>query len=117
MLGIGPCDSTDSAQFADTISRVESSDTMNASVPIGCIRCIKLVAASDPVDTGKTYDCILNGKSESPATPKTLVIPRSLSLDRTFSITVVGLVCLVGDGSCNISWLELLVLLRRIHST
>src|SRR5580692_1818241 len=66
MLGIGSCDSTDSAQFADTISCVESSDAVNASVPIGCIRCIQLVAASDPVDTGKTYDCILNGKSEVP---------------------------------------------------
>src|ERR1700752_2662060 len=64
MLGIGSCDSTDSAQFAYAICRVESSDAANASVPIGCIRCIKLVAASDPIDTGKTHDCILNRKSE-----------------------------------------------------
>src|SRR5580658_2125124 len=70
MLGIGSRDSTDSAQFAYTISCVESRDAVNASVPIGCIRCIKLVAASDPVDTGETYDCILNGKSEVPGNAK-----------------------------------------------
>src|ERR1700740_902252 len=64
MLGVGSGDSIDGAQFTYTVSRVESRDRVNASVPVGCIRCIKLVAASDPVDTGKTNDCILNGKSE-----------------------------------------------------
>src|SRR5580698_5565904 len=64
MLGIGSGDSIDSAQFTYTISRVESSDALNASVPVGRIRCIQLVAASDPVDTRKTNDCILNGKGE-----------------------------------------------------
>src|SRR5580700_11547648 len=64
MLGVGSGDSIDGAQFTDTISRVESSDAVNASVPVGRIRCIQLVAASDPVDTGKTHDCILNGKGE-----------------------------------------------------
>src|SRR6202008_3274474 len=46
------------------------------------------------------------GKAKSPATPKTLVIPRSLSLDRTWSITVVDSVCLVADGSCNVSLVD-----------
>src|SRR5580704_13776300 len=66
MLGIGPGDSIDSTQFTYTVSRVESSDAVNARVPVGRIRCIQLVAASDPVDTGTTNDCILNGKSEVP---------------------------------------------------
>ena len=64
MLGVGSGDSIDSAQFTYTVSRVESSDAVNTSVPVGRIRCIQLVAASDPVDTGKTNDCILNGKGE-----------------------------------------------------
>jgi hypothetical protein len=70
MFGIGSRDSTDSAQFADTISCVESSNAVNASIPIRCIRRVKLVAASDPVDTGQTHDCILNGKSEVPGNAK-----------------------------------------------
>ena len=102
MLGVGSGDSIDSAQFADTVSRVESSDAVNASVPVGRIRCIQLVAASDPVDTRKTNDCILNGEAKSPATPKTSVIPMSLSLDKTCSITVVD-DCV---ESCNMSLLD-----------
>src|SRR6476661_1183172 len=66
MLGVSSGDSIDSAQFTYTVSRVESSDAVNASVPVGRIRCIQLVAASDPVDTRKTNDCILNGKCEVP---------------------------------------------------
>src|ERR1700747_3667972 len=46
------------------------------------------------------------GKAKSPATPKTLVIPRSLSLDRTWSITVIDPVCFVRDGSCNVSLID-----------
>src|SRR5580698_8350702 len=42
------------------------------------------------------------GKAKSPATPKTLVIPRSLSLDRTCSITVGDIAFCVGADSCNI---------------
>src|SRR4029077_14581515 len=42
------------------------------------------------------------GKAKSPATPKTLVIPRSLSLDRTWSMTVVDFAFCVGTDSCNI---------------
>src|SRR5580698_3163623 len=42
------------------------------------------------------------GKAKSPATPNTLDIPMSLSLDRTCSITVVD-DCI---GSCNISLLD-----------
>jgi hypothetical protein len=38
MLGIGSGDSIDGAQFAYTISRVESSDAVNASVSVGRIR-------------------------------------------------------------------------------
>jgi hypothetical protein len=102
MLGIGSGDSIDSAQFAYTISRVESSDAVNASVPVGRIRCIQFVAASDPVDTRKTNDCFLMGKAKSPATPNTLVIPRSLSLDRTWSITVGDVAFCLGADSCNI---------------
>jgi hypothetical protein len=64
MLGVGSGDSIDSAQFTYAVSRVESSDAVNASVPVGSIRCIQLVAASDPIDTGKTNDCVLNGKGE-----------------------------------------------------
>src|SRR5580700_7777309 len=66
MLGVSSSDSIDSAQFTYTISRVEGSDAVNASVPVGRIRCIQLVAASDPVDTRKTNDCILNGEGEVP---------------------------------------------------
>src|SRR4029077_19154142 len=40
--------------------------------------------------------------AKSPATPKTLVIPRSLSLDRTWSITVGDVAFCVGVDSCNI---------------
>src|SRR5580700_5992356 len=67
MLGVGSGDSIDSAQFTYTVSRVESSDAVNASVPVGRIRCVQFVAASDPVDTRKTNDCILNGKGEVPS--------------------------------------------------
>src|SRR6476469_4638988 len=42
------------------------------------------------------------GKAKSPATPKTLVIPMSLSLDRTWSITVGDVAFCVGADSCNI---------------
>src|SRR5580658_485737 len=66
MLSIGSGDSIDSAQFTYTISCVQCSDPVNASVPVGRIRCVQLVAASDPVDTGKTNDGILNGKGEVP---------------------------------------------------
>src|SRR5580693_5211473 len=66
MLGVGSGDAIDSAQFTYAVSRVESSDAVNASVPIGRIRCIQLIAASDPIDTRKTNDCILNGESEVP---------------------------------------------------
>src|SRR4029077_12359624 len=42
------------------------------------------------------------GKAKSPATPKTLVIPRSLSLDRTCSITVGDAAFCVGAESCGV---------------
>src|ERR1700739_1712195 len=42
------------------------------------------------------------GKAKSPATPKTLVIPMSLSLDRTCSITVGDVAFCVGVASCKI---------------
>src|SRR5580692_11227225 len=42
------------------------------------------------------------GKAKSPATPNTLVIPRSLSLDRTWSITVGDVAFCLGADSCNI---------------
>src|SRR5579862_5615732 len=89
MLGVGSGDAIDSAQFTYTVSRVESSDAVNASVPVGCIRCIQLVATSDPVDTRKPTIASSMGKAKSPATPNTLDIPISLSLDKTCSITVV----------------------------
>jgi hypothetical protein len=66
MLSIGPSNSIDSAQFAYTISRVESSDPMNASVPVGRISCVELVATSYPVDTGKPHDGIFNWKRVVP---------------------------------------------------
>src|SRR5579863_320930 len=66
VLGVGSGDCVDSAQFAYAISRVEGSDPMNASVPVGRVPCIQFVAASDPIDTRKANDCILNGKSEVP---------------------------------------------------
>jgi hypothetical protein len=49
MLGVGSGDSIDSAQFTYAVSRVESSDAVNPNVLIGRVRCIQLVAASDPV--------------------------------------------------------------------
>ena len=106
MLGIGSSDSVDCAQFAYTISRVEGSDAVNASVPVGRIRCIQLVAASDPVDTGKPTIASSTGNAKSPATPKTLVIPSSLSLDRTCSITVGEIDLCVGADSCTIPLVE-----------
>src|ERR1700747_1695448 len=42
------------------------------------------------------------GKAKSPATPKTLVIPRAVSLDRTCSMTVVDFAFCVGTDSCTI---------------
>src|ERR1700739_884974 len=55
---------------------------------------------------GKATIASSMGKAKSPATPKTLVIPRSLSLDRTWLITVLDAVCLVADGSCNVSLVD-----------
>src|SRR5580704_15519431 len=46
------------------------------------------------------------GNAKSPATPKTLVMPISLSLDRTWSITVVGATCNAGSGLCDVSPVE-----------
>src|SRR5580693_3633228 len=42
------------------------------------------------------------GKAKSPATPNTLDMPRSLSLDRTCSITVVDAAFRVGAESCGV---------------
>ena len=66
MLGIGSGNCVDSAQFAYTISRAKGSDPVNASVPVGRIPGVPLVAASYVVDTGKIYDGIVNGESEVP---------------------------------------------------
>src|SRR5579862_2526616 len=66
MLSIGSTYSANSAQFAYTISCAEDSDAVSASVSIGRIRRIQLVAASYPVDARKCYDGVINGKSEVP---------------------------------------------------
>src|ERR1700747_961671 len=46
------------------------------------------------------------GKAKSPATPKTLAIPMSLSLDRTCSITVGDVSSCLGVDPCNIPLVE-----------
>src|SRR5580658_3690972 len=47
------------------------------------------------------------GKAKSPGTPKTLVIPMALSLDRTCSITVGDVAFRVGVDSCNIPLVDI----------
>jgi hypothetical protein len=89
MLGIGSANCTDSAQFAHAIGGIESSNSVNPRVSIGCVRGIQLVAASDPLDSGEIYDGILYGKAKSPATPNTLEIPMAIRRARTCSITVL----------------------------
>src|SRR4029077_17965791 len=42
------------------------------------------------------------GKAKSPATPDTLDTPRSLSLERTCSTTVVAAIFRAGTDSCNL---------------
>jgi hypothetical protein len=59
VLGIGSADSADCTQFADAISRVQSSDPVNATVPVGCIRGIQFVGASYPLDSRFTPDGVL----------------------------------------------------------
>src|SRR6185295_11064388 len=46
------------------------------------------------------------GNAKSPATPKTLAMPISLSLDRTWSITVIDATCIAGSGPCDVSPVE-----------
>jgi hypothetical protein len=72
ILGIGSADCADRAQFPYTISRAEGGDAVGTSVPVGRIRCIQLVAASYPFDTGTIYDGVINGKSKVPGDPKYL---------------------------------------------
>jgi hypothetical protein len=59
VLGIGSADSADCTQFADAISRVQGSDPVNATVPVGCIRGIQFVGASYPLDFRVTPDGVL----------------------------------------------------------
>src|SRR5580658_7473152 len=47
------------------------------------------------------------GKAKSPATPKTLVIPMSLSLDRTWSITVVDAAFCTAAESCEVPLVDI----------
>ena len=47
------------------------------------------------------------GKAKSPATPKTLVIPMSLSLDRTWSITVVDAAFCIAAESCEVPLVDI----------
>src|ERR1700722_14789012 len=47
------------------------------------------------------------GKAQSPATPKTLVIPMSLSLDRTCSVRVVDAVFCIAAESCEVPLVDI----------
>ena len=54
---------------------------MSASVPVGRIRSIQLVAAPYVTGTGKIYDGIVSGKSEVPGNAEYFGYTEVLSLD------------------------------------